>query len=317
MGRVAAIVDPLFEMRWAARCGFFGFFECVNDLSVAAALGQAVENDLRACGKQHMLGPVNLTTHDEVGTLVDGFDRPTVLTPYNPSYYLRLFVHAGLSPQQTYHAYQWTSEVAPSRAIERMLRRLRVDPALRVRAANPKQWKQEVAILGALYNACFADVWGFVPMCPEEFEYKAGAFRSFYRPELVLIAEDAGRPIGFAVLLPDINEALQKTNGRLFPWGWLHIARRMRSIRRARFVLLGVLPAYAGRGVAALLAQQAHLATQRLGIQEVELSLVHEANQRVRHVVSAFGGRVSKTYCLFGKRLIVEPACQPGIILRC
>jgi GNAT superfamily N-acetyltransferase len=302
---VATIVDPKFEQRWAADCGFFGFFECVNDPAVSSALLQAVETDLLTQGKRQLLGPVNLTTHDEVGALVEGFVPSAVLTPYNPVYYPDLFAQAGLSAQQSYHAYQWSEGTTPSRAIQRIVRMLGVDAALRVRPVDPQAWNDEVRMLTVLYNECFAEVWGFVPMRVEEFECKADAFRSFYRPELVLIAEDAGRPIGFAVVLPDVHEALRQGNGRLFPLGWLSLAIRVRRIQRARFILLGVLPAYEGRGVAAIIVQEAILAARRLGIKGVELSLIHAENHRVGHVIDAFGGKVSKTYCLYGKPLVV------------
>jgi GNAT superfamily N-acetyltransferase len=310
VGRVAAIVDPSFEQRWMAHCGFFGFFDCIDDPGVASALLQAVETDLLAMGKNHLLGPVNLTMHDEVGALVDGFGRPTVLTPYNPSYYADLFLQAGLIAQQTYHAYQWFPDAVPNRAIQRMVRMLRVDTHLSIRPVDLQRWNDEVHILTGLYNECFAGVWGFVPMRLEEFECKAGAFQSFLRRELVLIAEHAGRPIGFAVVLPDVHEALRHVNGRLFPMGWLSLALRARRIRRARFILLGVLPDYAGRGVAALIVQEAILAARRLGIKEVEISLIHDENHRISHMIDAFGGKMSKAYCLYGKALKVADSSQ-------
>jgi hypothetical protein len=87
-GRVAAIVDPEFCQCWEPDAGFFGFFECVDDSEAAAGLFEAAENALREKGKSRMLGPVNLTTHDEVGLLVEGYNSPPmILSPYNPPYY--------------------------------------------------------------------------------------------------------------------------------------------------------------------------------------------------------------------------------------
>jgi len=301
VGRVAAIVDREFERCWSAATGFFGFFECVNCDAIAAALIEAVESDLQKRGKRHLLGPVNLSTHDEVGALVDGFDRPTLLSPYNPPYYPALYEHAGLRHRQDYHAYQWTPDIAAEVPVERLLRRLRLNSSLRVRPTDPRRWDAEVETLHKLYNACFANVWGFVPLRLDEFRHRAAGFRSYFRPELVLIAESRGQPVGFCVLLPDINEALRHVHGRLFPFGWLKLAIRARQVRTARFILLGVLPEFSGQGIAALIGHEAGQAARRIGMREVELSLILEGNDRVRHVVQVFGGRLVKTFRLFGK----------------
>lgn len=315
IGRVAAIVDSGFEQRWSADTGFFGFFECVNRDDVAAALVEAVEADLRSRGKRHLLGPVNLSMHDEVGTLVDGFSRPTILSPYNPPFYSALIEHAGFTPRQTYQAYHWTPDITPQVSVERLLRRLRMDTSLRVRPTDPRRWNAEVETLHKLYNACFAHVWGFVPLRLDEFRHRAAGFRSYFRPELVLFAENHGQPVGFCVLLPDINDALRDVHGRLFPFGWLKLAIRARHVRTARFILLGVLPEFSGKGIAALIGHEAGQAARRIGMREVELSLVLESNDRVRHVVRAFGGRLVKTFRLFGKD-ILRGKHHSGALLR-
>ena len=116
-----------------------------------------------------------------------------------------------------------------------------------------------------------------------------------------MFAEVDGRMVGFALTLPDVNEALATVGGRLWPLGWLRLARAVPRIRSARFILLGVLPEFAGRGIAVLLAHRTATAARELGIERAELSLVQAANERVRHVIHAFGGRPLKTYRLFQK----------------
>lgn len=301
VGRIAAIIDPVFEQRWSPHTGFFGFFECVPNPDVASALLDTVVCDLRARGKKECLGPVNLTTHDEVGVRVHGAGPPTVLSPYNPPGYSDLLTVAGFVPFRTYHAYRWRPETAAAESVQRLLRRLRRGESLTVRAVNPKRWNDEVCILHDLYNRCFTEVWGFVPLSENEFRVRAAAFRSFLQPELIRIAEDGDAPVGFCVVLPDINVLLRPLHGRLLPFGWMRLALSARRIRTARFVLLGVLPKYVGRGVAVLIVHEAIQAAHRLGLQEVELSLILEENERVRHVVRAFGGQPVKTYQLFRK----------------
>jgi GNAT superfamily N-acetyltransferase len=306
IGRVAAIADPGFARRWG-RSAFFGCFECEDNAEAVRALLTAAENSARAQGMEQILGPINGSTHDEVGLLVQGFDSsPMVLSPYNPPHYPALIEAAGFVMAEEYHSYLWIPQVTRSPALERAIRAAangRALDGLRIRALDPRRWTDELHVLHALYNACFTDVWGFVPLTWEEFVQRANDFKPFYRPELVRIAEVAGRPVGFGVVLPDVNEALGAAGGRLLPFGWLRLARSIRRVRSARFILLGVQPEFTGRGIAPWIAREMEMATIALGIERAELSLVNVANRAVRHVIEAFGCTAIKTYRLYGKAL--------------
>ena len=308
VGRVASTIDPAFAERWAPRSGFVGFFECVDDEAGARGLLTRAESALRQRGVTRVFGPVNLTTHDEVGLLVEGFDAPPMLlSPYNPPYYETLLRHAGYAPWTDYESFGWDVDRPVSPAVERLLARVarRQGDAggVRLRRSDPRRWNEEGRELLETYNASFRDVWGFVPLDPEEYWERAGEFRRFYRPELAIFAEAHGRVVGFALALPDINEALPAARGRLLPVGWLRLARAVPRIRSARFILLGVIPEYAGRGIGPLLAHAAAAAARELGMTHGELSLVQASNEPVRHIIEAFGGRRVKTYRLFHKQI--------------
>jgi GNAT superfamily N-acetyltransferase len=308
VGRVAAIADERFASRWEPGTGLFGFFECGPDPEAAGALLEAVEGCLRARGLRRVIGPVNLTTHDETGILVRGFDSPPmVMSPYNPPYYADLLERAGYAPYRDYHAYLGTPDAEPAPAVRRLERSLALGRGIgrgaHIRPLDPRRWDQEVRTLLELYNAAFADVWGFVPIAWDEFAERARRFRPFVVPALTPIAEVDDRPVGFAVTLPDVNEALAPLDGRLFPFGWLRLVRRIPRIRSARFILLGVRPEYVGRGIGALLASATQAAARRLHVERLELSLVQATNERVRRVIAAFGCPVVKTFRLYAKEL--------------
>lgn len=308
VGRIAAVVDEAFAARWLPGAGFFGFFECEDDPEAARALFTAGEAALRERGRNSVIGPVNLTTHEEVGLLVEGFDtRPTLLSPYNPPYYVTLVEQGGYRPWRDYHAYLWRPQQTQSDAITRLesaaLRRAGIFGQLRTRSADLARWDEEVRALHELYNASFADLWGFVPLSFEEFAERAQSFRPFLRPELLVIAEADGRAVGFGLVLPDINQVLAGLRGRLFPFGWLRLRRSVPRIRSGRFILIGVLPEFASRGLAPVIAAEVQAAGRRLGLDPVEISLVAGANRRMQHVIEAFGCPRTKTYRLFGKAL--------------
>jgi GNAT superfamily N-acetyltransferase len=303
VGRITAGTDDRFASRWAPATGFFGFFESEDDEPAALALLEAAAGAARGFGLRRLLGPVNLTTNDEVGILAEGFDaRPTLLSPYNPPWYERLLRAAGCVPERDYHAYGWNPALPHSPAIGRLVRRLAAGEAgVTVRTSEKGRWNEDSRTLFELYNAAFDGLWGFTPMSWEEFREKAESFKPFYRPELVIVAEDRGRPVGFALGLPDVNEILATIGGRLFPLGLVRLLHGIPRLRTVRVILLGVLPSYAGRGVAALLAWRLAQSGRTLGITWAELSLVQDTNEPMNHVIAAMGGRRCKTFRLFAR----------------
>jgi len=305
VGRIAAVVDPAFVARWD-NAGFFGFFECEADPEAATGLLRAAEDFIIREGAGTALGPVNLSTHDEIGLLVAGHDSPPmILSPYNHPYYQTLIEQAGYTPARDYHAFLWTPAARPAPVLDRLVRRTagQGPGAPRLRHLDPTRWDADVRAIFGLYNDTFADLWGFVPISWEEFRARAAEFRAFYRPELVIIAELAGEAVGFGLLLPDINAALKPIKGRLFPFGLLRLMRSVPRLSTGRFILLGVRRGHSGRGLAALIAQTMVEAVRQVGYQAVELSLVQEGNEAVRHVIAAFGAPPAKTYRLYQKPL--------------
>jgi len=305
VGRIAAIEDPAFARRWCPDAGAFGFFDCAPEPEIASSLLSAVESALRARGARRVLGPINLTTHDEVGLLVEGFDQAqTFLSTWSPASYPALLEAAMYSPLREFYAYRWEPGAVLSEAAERLIRRAkRPDSPLQLRGARADRWEEEGRTLLSLYNASFNDLWGFVPMEPAEYSQRANLIQQFYEPDLVRFAEWDGSPVGFCLVVPDINRLLVGLGGRLLPFGWLRLLRGRKQLTRARMLLLGVLPAFRTRGIAAVLAADVADAGRRLGIEEGELALVHDDNQSIQAVIAASGCTRTKTWRLYHREL--------------
>lgn len=319
VGRVAVIHDPAFEARWSPGAGFFGFFECAPDgrrhlsttdpdpAGVARALLQTAENTARGWGLRRLFGPVNLTTHEEVGFLIDGFDsRPMILSPWNPPEYPGRVEACGYRPALDLNAYEWRQGWTPSvgAAARQAAEALESDGRVVIRTSDPRRWDSEARLMLELYNDAFADNWGFVPLSWPEFRQRAGEFRPFFRPDLALFAELDGEPAGFALTLPDVNEALARIGGRLWPFGWLTLMRHVPRIDTARFILLGVRRSVTRRGIAFALAWRTMEAAEAAGIRRAELSLVMAPNDPMRRFIEeVYGWPVVKRYRLFEKEL--------------
>lgn len=308
VGRVAAMVDPLFAERWESDAGFFGFLDYEEEGAVPAALMLTAEERLRAWGCRSAIGPIACTTHDEVGLLVEGFGRrPVLLQPYQPEGHVLAVEAAGYTPHREYGSWEWRPDMHLDPAIarlERMAGRRTGDQhPVRIRSLEPKRFVEEVRLLHALYNESFSELWGFTPISWAEFRAKAAEFRPFYRPEFILIAESGDEPVAFAIVLPDVNEALARLGGRLLPFGWLRLFRDIKQLRSGRFILIGVRPGYEGRGIAPLLVLRMRRECINAGIDSVDASLVQLDNRRVLRVVEALGCERTRVFRLYRKEL--------------
>jgi len=299
VGRIAAIVDNRYLEEWKEHVGFFGFFESLPEAGVATALLDSARAWLRARGMARLRGPVNPSINHECGLLVEGFSHPPrILMPYNPPYYSALLEEAGLRRAKDLLSYDLDlADELPDRfhqitqAVERR--------GARVRALNPKAFREEVGLITKLYNAAWQKNWGFVPVTEEEAALIASRLRPFLVSELALIAEWEGVPVGFALSLPDYNPALRLLRGRATPWGLLRFHFRQRTLDEMRVLAFGVLPEQRKRGIDALLLLATHEAASRHGYRRAELSWILEDNVLMRRTVERLGGRLAKRYRLY------------------
>ena len=299
VGRVAAIHDRLHEKTHSDRVGFFGFFESVDDPEVAGALLGAAAGWLRERGRDTLRGPLNPSINDEAGLLVHGFDTPSVLMmPHNPRYYPALVEGAGFRKAKDLLAFQSTYTTLPARLVA-ATDIVRNRYGVTCRRIDMSRFPDEVALIKRLFNAGWERNWGAVPLTDREVEHLAAQLRPLVVPELVVFAEHEGRPIGFAGALPDFNVALRANpSGRLFP-GILKVLWASRRITRLRVILLGVLPEWHGRGVAAVLYRHIWENGRAKGYDWAEAGWILEDNHPIISGLTRMGFEVYKTYRVY------------------
>lgn len=301
VGRIAAIHDRNFNQFQDEQAGFFGFFECERDSEAAAALLHTAREWVAARGARIVRGPVSPSTNYECGLLVEGFDSsPVIMMPYNPPYYAALIEGAGLRKGRDLWAWlSSTSAVAADKALRVGDRALKSN-GVTVRPISMKNFWADVEKVWAVYNCAWARNWGFVPMTREEFLHSAKEMKQILDPELVLLGEVRGRVVGFALALPDINEALKRVgNGRLFPFGLLKILYYERLITSIRVLALGVVEEYRTAGVAAAFYATLIRNARRRGYGDCEMSWILEDNVLMNRSIEALGGRRYKTYRIY------------------
>lgn len=307
VGRIAALVNQAHNDYHQEKCGFFGFFEAVNDPDVARALYGTAENWLKAQGMALMRGPANFSTNDEVAFLLEGFDHPpTLMMPYTPPYYNELAEGFGLRKAKDLYGYLIRRENLPTERILRVAERIKKKEGIVVRPLRMKEFDREVARVKEIYNAAWSKNWGFVPMTDAEFNYIARQFKQIVDPDLTLIAEVGGKPAGFCLALPDINQALIRLNGRLFPWGlvkllWLTKVKKI--ITGLRLVTMGVVPEFQKRGIDTIFFIETFRTGVAKGYRWAELSWILEDNTLMNRAAEAFGAELYKKYRIYEKPL--------------
>lgn len=303
VGRIAAIQNTAHNDLHHDRVGFYGFFECVDELAPAIALFDTAARWLRERGLDTMRGPMNPSINDECGLLVEGFDTPpVVLMPHNPAYYVRLHERYGFRKAKDLIAF-WGGGEAPPERFVRASRVIAERLGVTLRSLDMKRFREEVELVKALFNEAWEQNWGYVPMTDAELEHLAKQLKPIIVPELVVFAEIRGRVVGFGVAIPDFNVALKHNpSGRLFP-GLLKILWYARKIDRARIPLLGTVKEYRGKGIDALLYHWIWTKSVARGMAQGEAGWILEDNAPMVNGLIRLGFHPYKTYRVFDKTL--------------
>lgn len=308
VGTIAAIVNGMHLKKYDDGVGFFGFFECVEDYDVAHALFEHASDWLRSRGLTGVRGPTNPSLNDIAGLLVDGFDRePSLMMPYNPPYYSEYLERYGFERAMTMWAYYVHKKYVQMDKIRRGVDIVkRRNPSLSIRTLDLTRFDAEAKAILEIYNEAWANNWGHVPMTAREFAGLAKMMKQVVDPNIVFIVEDAGVPVAFTLALPDMNKALRHVkDGRLLPKGLPTLLgyAKFGGIYECRNLLMGVMPAYRGRGLDAMMNLELITRGPEHGYDACEMSWVLDSNQVLKNSLDAMGAVVDKQYALFEKTL--------------
>ena len=301
IGRIAGIIDHHHIEFHQEKVGFFGFFESISDAEVAKTLLSRVVAWLKEHGMEKMAGPMNPSTNDECGLLIEGFDSsPCLMMPYNPRYYASLLEDFGLKKTMDLYAYFLVKHSFQEDRLTRITDRVKKrEPQLWVRPLKLRDFDHELKIIKEIYNQAWSKNWGFVPLTEEEINLLAKELKPLAVPDLILFAYWGDEPVGFSVALPDYNEVLKHLNGKVGILGGLKFLYYSRKIKTVRVMLLGVKQAFRNKGVEVLLYIETFRRGPQAGYFQGECSWILEKNIPMQHGLEAMGGRRYKTYRIY------------------
>ena len=301
IGRIAAFFDTLANDFWGEKVGLFSYYECPADSSAAHMLFSAAKKWLIERGMSCMRGPWSFVSQ-EWGSVVEGFKpSPVVMSPYNPPYYNDQYASFGLSKVKDLLVYYIDAKEGyqiPERILS-LTEKVSDRYGIHVRQIEMSKLEEEVETIMSLSNDSLEQNWGYSPVTDAEVRTMAHDLKPVIHPKGVIFVETAeGKPIGFAIAIPDVNVILKKIRGKMLPFGWLTLLTQLPKLKSYRMFALGVIPEYQGKGIDSLLYKALYnsIFSDELFL---EINYVLEDNDRMNNAIIKLGAKPFRKYRIF------------------
>nr|WP_315075139.1 hypothetical protein [uncultured Porphyromonas sp.] len=308
VGRIAGIINHRANETWNQSNARFGFLDFINDNAVVDALFEVVENWARSKGMEMLQGPMGFTDMDKEGMLIEGFDQlGTMSTIYNYAYYPKQLERLGFIKDQDWKEFKiYIPKEIPEKHI-RISQIVREKYGLRVvKVKDRKELLPHGPAVFETINKAYSNLYGYSELSPAQIEYYTKLYIPMLRPEFVtlIVREKDEKVVGIAISMPNLSKALKLANGKLFPFGFIHLLRALKGRPRViDLYLMGVLPEYMNRGVNALLFNDLIPIYQKFGVEYAESNPELETNMSVQMQWDYFERKHHKTRRAFIKKL--------------
>lgn len=250
VARATVVINPRYHFSNSGRLALFGYFECIDDAEAAGHLFNAVESYCKERSIDVLEGPFNPHHYSELGFKTDSFDSPSVyFQPYNPPYYNRLFEDFGYFISKILHTRKNDSVGDYMRSRYRTEMFTAGTNGFTVRTLRMNDLSNELERIREVFNDAFSGNWRFLSVSSEEYKFAAKLLRYVTFPELVVIVEDNGVPVGVLQCVLDVNPLLRRLNGTMGPVKYIKYLRAMRRIGTLIIYAAGIKKAYRGTGV--------------------------------------------------------------------
>lgn len=314
VGTISAYINHRHNEFHNEHIGWFGAFEVYDDAEAAAALLNTAADWVKAHGGSLIRGPQTFTTHEETGLLVEGFERPILLMPYNPPYYEKHILAAGYTPvMDTYSFYIGRKDVQETGLFERLERvthSIMKRSRITIRPVERKNMKQEFDLFKELYNAAWEKNWSFVPMTPRELDGMVKSLGQFFDPDLAFFGYVNDVPAGFIMGVPDFNEVLYRARAKpgtpeiITLLKALYFWKLRPVIDTARVPLMGVKEEYRKKGLDAAMYFYLLRALMNNPIYlHSDSGWILSTNDTMVSISLNFGSRIYRTYRYYDRAL--------------
>jgi len=297
VGRIAAIINWLEVKNQNQKKMRFGWFDFINDLDVSKALLDEVVKIGKANDLKYTEGPVGFSNLDKVGVLTEGFDQiSNMITWYNHEYYVKHYEALGYTIEKSYSESKFPfKNVLPEffyKAQELIKRRYKLTA---LQLTKTEEVMPYVDKMFDLFNASYASLSSFVEITDIQKEYFKKKFISFVNPEYIkFVIDENDNMVAFAIVMPRFAFALQKMNGKLFPFGFAKLLNAKKNSKDVVFYLIGVHPDYQNKGVHAVIFNEYYQTFKKKGIIDCYRTPELEDNEAIHKIWKHFFPEVIK-----------------------
>lgn len=306
VGRVAIMENTRYNTRRNSKAALFTLLETVEDFEVAQALFDAALSWLRRRGLDTLVGPKGFLTADGLGLLIEGFHRrPAIGIAYNPPYYQDFLLRLGFERETDFVSGYLSARYEIPERVFRIADKVKERYGFRVEQyASKKELRSIVPKVVEAYNQSFVDNWEYVPITPEEADVIAKRLLDIIVPELVKLVWKGEELVGFLLCYPDISAAIQRTGGRLWPFGFISLLREFKRTSWVNVNGAGILAQYRGRGVDAMLFAEIAQTIRQSRYEHAIIVQIDEGNAKMQQEMAALGVTFDTRHRIYRYQLV-------------
>jgi hypothetical protein len=275
------------------------------NLAAARELFKAGIEWARKSGLSKVIGPRGFSSLDGLGMLINGFEhRPAFGIPYNLPYYPELVESAGFTPQGDIVSGYLSADTQFPPKIHRISELVQQRRGLTIaRYHTRRDLRHLVTQLKDLYNGMIQGTTDNIPITDEEARTIANQLLWFADPRLIKVIIKDGIPVGFLFAYPDISAAVQRTKGRIFPFGWFDLLMEMRRTKWVNINGAGILEDYRGLGGTAILYSEMHKSITEGKFIRAEIVQIGVENDKMQRELRDLGIEFYKTHRIYQRNL--------------
>jgi ribosomal protein S18 acetylase RimI-like enzyme len=307
VGRIMGVINYKYNEMHREKHARFNYLEAWDDREVIEVLIKHIEDWAKVKGMEKLVGPLAFSDKDPQGYLIEGFNEPvSIATHCNFEYLVKHLKELGFSkdidlvvykieiPDKTPELYRKVAE-----------RAMRNNPGIRlIEFDRRKDLKPMIRPIFTLINETFTDIYGFMPFTLEEMDDFANRYLLIMDPRLIkAVVNERNETIAFIIAMPDISKGIKKSRGYILPIGILHILMASRRTNQLNLLLGAIHPDYQNRGLDTIMGSAMLDSARQQGLKYIDSHLEMESNAKVRAEMEYMGGKVYKTYRVFGKVL--------------
>ncbi|WP_369047581.1 GTP cyclohydrolase [Tenacibaculum sp. UWU-22] len=291
VGRIAAIINNYEVQKQQLKKMRFGWFDVIDDIEVTKVLIEKVKEIGYKNNLEFIEGPVGFNNLDKTGVLIEGFDHiGTMITWYNHPYYKEHLEQLGFTKEKEYleNKFKFSAVDIPyySRISSLIKRRYNLTALDFTKTKDILPYVEEMF---SVFSASYSKLSTFVPISDAQIAYFKKKYISFINPEYIKFVIDKDKKlIAFAIVMPSFSKALQKANGKLFPFGIFHLLKAKKKSKDVIFYLIGVHPSYQNKGVTAIIFEQYAKTFKPLKIENCIRTPELEDNDAIRKIWENF-----------------------------